>query len=1121
MARALRFVAFLLLVLGIPAGWASPDEPPLLAGFAVVDITPAKNVPLGGYAARFGKVSDGVHDPVKARAMVLAKGEKRLAIVSVDLVGVSREAKAAVVEATKARGFTTGNLLLAATHNHSGPGALTTMPLFRPMMGPYDADLFRETMAKVADAVARADTAKKPARLAWGSTKADGLQRNRAVEGGPVDPTLDVLRVDGEDGKPMGLVVRFGAHPTILGADNLKISAEWPGAMCDTLEAKFPGATALFLQGVSGDVSPAGGTGEGFDRVASYGRAVADIAAALSPEETSATFASRARMEALPPTIAGALLGRGKGSLVPDDRLHFEIQEVWFGSGDRCLRWLATPSEPTTRWLKSPRESTTGWSTWPRVWSYGSHVVSCANDHVGYWTGREEFRAGGYEGSLDVAGPDTSENKRIPWGIGPGGSKQGPHLALVSSGHYRDALGAWMVGFAQGTHLKSDIHVLLRRAEAKFLAEAEKSGALAALLPAAIATGLPPKELVIPMLVRAARTLQKHIPEEYLDEMEGIAAGAGVPYDSILLENTFLTLSEQGDPAALLNLGPRCTNVAAFGDATTLGQPVLMSTIDWGMKDVLKDSAIVLAVEPPTGHPFVSVTWPGMVGTLRAMSAQGIAVSEESIGTKTDTSMNGVPINFLLRQVVQHANDLDEAVRMVSEAKGTAGYHVTVLDGHRRDARVLEVTATKKQVRKPVSGLLCGCDPTDAACFEGACDPSIPRADASSTARYAASRDVLGAAAGRIDARFGMTKFPLAKGVWNDDTLLAVVFEPQVGRFHVSLGGDLDFDATSGTPRWKTHDLKDLFPAATWTKYAPPPKVESAGTFTTGTHFRFGNVIRTPVSFDSPLKTGIARNDRVHAFWFAPAEAEPKGAVIQLPAWHEKDLTAESLLSMALAARGLGVLLFPLPYQAGRAPDGVGPGDWTLSPDLSRTREAWMQGAADVCRASLWLEAEKKIPPARQGVLGVSLGGHVAGVAYGAYPARFSAGVFILAGGDLDLLLSSKDSAVLSFRRRMDERGVEAADVKDLVGPLDPARWADPARKDGVFLVGAKADDIVPAAHVEALSRAYGGARVLWFEGGHYDGLLQPQKISEILSAAGDHLLQRFSAPAPGERPPK
>src|SRR5439155_10490069 len=129
--------------------------------------------------------------------------------------------------------------------------------------------------------------------------------------------------------------------------------------------------------------------------------------------------------------------------------------------------------------------------------------------------------------------------------------------------------------------------------------------------------------------------------------------------------------------------------------------------------------SIAIVVEPPAGHAFVSVTWPGMVGTLRAMGAQGLAVTEESIAAPADTRSDGVPIGLVLRDVVQNASGLDDAVRRVVGAKGTCGYHVTIVDGNRRDARVVERTATRVQVRKPAGGVLFGCDPTDPAAFDG------------------------------------------------------------------------------------------------------------------------------------------------------------------------------------------------------------------------------------------------------------------------------------------------------------------------------------------------------------------------------------------------------------------
>src|SRR5712692_10320044 len=67
---------------------AAADGAGLEAGFAEADITPK----LGGapvYMAGFGqnRKATGVHDPLKARAVVLKEGERKLALVSIDVVG--------------------------------------------------------------------------------------------------------------------------------------------------------------------------------------------------------------------------------------------------------------------------------------------------------------------------------------------------------------------------------------------------------------------------------------------------------------------------------------------------------------------------------------------------------------------------------------------------------------------------------------------------------------------------------------------------------------------------------------------------------------------------------------------------------------------------------------------------------------------------------------------------------------------------------------------------------------------------------------------------------------------------------------------------------------------------
>src|SRR6185295_8394790 len=86
------FGAFLLLS-GI-AGWllggcaSAPEAPPVefWAGTAVVDITPIRNVPLGGYGGRKGAPMAGVHDSIHAKALWMETPTSRVCLVTTDLI---------------------------------------------------------------------------------------------------------------------------------------------------------------------------------------------------------------------------------------------------------------------------------------------------------------------------------------------------------------------------------------------------------------------------------------------------------------------------------------------------------------------------------------------------------------------------------------------------------------------------------------------------------------------------------------------------------------------------------------------------------------------------------------------------------------------------------------------------------------------------------------------------------------------------------------------------------------------------------------------------------------------------------------------------------------------------
>src|SRR5262249_56396529 len=93
------------------------ENPPLEAGFAEADITPELKDGKPVYLAGFGhnRKATGVHDPLKARAVVLRHAGRKVAFVSLDVVGLFDAPVARIRK--QLPGFT--YVLVTSTHNHA------------------------------------------------------------------------------------------------------------------------------------------------------------------------------------------------------------------------------------------------------------------------------------------------------------------------------------------------------------------------------------------------------------------------------------------------------------------------------------------------------------------------------------------------------------------------------------------------------------------------------------------------------------------------------------------------------------------------------------------------------------------------------------------------------------------------------------------------------------------------------------------------------------------------------------------------------------------------------------------------------------------------------------------
>src|SRR5580658_10018789 len=142
-------VRALVVALFAAVGAQSLSAAEMQAGAAQVDITPPPGLPMYGFFNRITKheVSTGTLDPLYARVLVLQAGEKRLALVTLDLGRTFNEAWLERLREAAREGSHVDALIVTASHTHSGPNILDVYPDGHP---PAWED---EALEKIAGAI--------------------------------------------------------------------------------------------------------------------------------------------------------------------------------------------------------------------------------------------------------------------------------------------------------------------------------------------------------------------------------------------------------------------------------------------------------------------------------------------------------------------------------------------------------------------------------------------------------------------------------------------------------------------------------------------------------------------------------------------------------------------------------------------------------------------------------------------------------------------------------------------------------------------------------------------------------------------------------------------------------
>ena len=208
-------------------------------------ITPDPLLPVSGGVGA-GKMATGKQGDLTARAIVFQQGEKKVAIVQLDLLGFPSILCARIHKQVPR--IPADNILIGSTHTHSAPDCYG----FPGFGGKSNNLKYMDFVCnQAATAINQALDGLQPAQLKIATGEAKGKIAYNYYAPELYDPRMSVIQAITSDGKTIGTLVNYAVHPEVLGTGPQLVSPDLVGPLCEQLEADF-GGMGMFMNGAQG-----------------------------------------------------------------------------------------------------------------------------------------------------------------------------------------------------------------------------------------------------------------------------------------------------------------------------------------------------------------------------------------------------------------------------------------------------------------------------------------------------------------------------------------------------------------------------------------------------------------------------------------------------------------------------------------------------------------------------------------------------------------------------------------------------------------------------------------------------------------------------------------------------
>lgn len=271
--------------------------------------------------------------------------------------------------------------------------------------------------------------------------------------------------------------------------------------------------------------------------------------------------------------------------------------------------------------------------------------------------------------------------------------------------------------------------------------------------------------LTVPLAKRLLRDawarMEPHVPPYALRLLAGFADGSGLDIADVHAMHAIPDFSESS-----------CSALWATGSATADGSTLQVRVLDYIMGLGIQREPAVVFLHFADGHTVANIRWLGLLGVISGMNDRGLAVSEMGTGDPAGENFHGIPMPFLLLDILRWCDDPAEAAGIIRSHPRTASYAYIV--GSARNGALAFTT-----------------DPARVSVFRpGQRDAPVPQfADSLHAGHYAERMTaLLGEALGRVSIEWLATEYLPAIAMTSN--LQCVIYDLEKGRFLVANAPD-------------------------------------------------------------------------------------------------------------------------------------------------------------------------------------------------------------------------------------------------------------------------------------------------------------------------------------------